>query len=152
MKGDFIKNNNGFSLVELLIVITIVGLLSTIVLNSLSRSRAKAYDSKVKQQLSSFRTAAELYFANQSPSIYGPAATDCTGGIFNNFDPASGNPGIYIAPGNLPVNTQVVCGSTDTAYAIKATLYDGNDFWCVDSRGVSRATAGAIGGSATFCP
>ena len=145
------KKSLGFSLVELLIVITIVGVLSTIVLNSLSTSRAKAYDSKVKQQLSSFRTAAEMYSNNQSPTGYGPATIGCDGGMFNNMDASNGTPGLYIAEGNLPDFADVECRSTDSAYAVKATLYSGNEYWCVDSKGASRAISGPMGGPETMC-
>ena len=53
-KGEI--NKGGFSLIELLISITIVGIIATVVLQSVSRSRERAYDSKIKQQLNSFRT------------------------------------------------------------------------------------------------
>src|SRR3989344_1919454 len=122
-KSRLTWRSRGFSLVELLIVITIVGILSTIILNSLSSSREKAYDSKIKQQLNSFRTAAEIYFANQIPNSYGPATLSCNAGMFNNFDPNNGSPGVYIAEGNLSVGTQIFCGSTDSSYAVKAVLY-----------------------------
>ena len=145
------KKSLGFSLVELLIVITIIGILSTIILNSLSNSRAKAYDSKVKQQLSGFRTATEIYFANQSPNGYGPATIGCDGGIFNNVDAPNGTPGLYIEDGNLPDFVDIKCSSTDSAYAVKATLYSGNEYWCVDNKGTSRMISGPIGGPETMC-
>ena len=141
----------GFTLIELLIVICIIGILSTIILTSLSNSRARAYDSKIKQQLSSFRAAAEMYFLNQLPNNYGPASAICSLGIFNDFNDANGAPGLYIAPGNLPDFSTVVCGSTDFEYAVKATLYSGTEYWCVDSRGSSRLVSEDIGLSATFC-
>jgi len=143
--------SGGFSLIELLIVITIIGVLSTIILGSVSNSRSRAYDSKVKQQLSSFRTAAEIYFTNRVPNSYGPASSVCNAEIFNNVSPADGSPGLYIAEGNIPDFTQVVCGSTDSAYAVKATLSSGNEYWCVDNKGASRAISGAPT-SGTFCP
>ena len=145
------NSSKGFSLIELLIVITIVGLLSTIVLGSISNSRARAYDSKIKQQLASFRTAAEIYFGNQVPNSYTPATNSCTSGIFNDVSSANGTPGLYIAAGNLPDFTQLFCGATDSAYALKATLYSGNEYWCVDNKGSSRMIAGTPT-SGTFCP
>lgn len=144
--------SRGFSLVELLIAITIIGVLSTIILSSMSNSRARAYDSKVKQQLASFRTAAEVYFSSQNPSSYGPATSVCTEGIFNDVNPNNGSPALLIAEGNLPNNTQVRCGSTDTAYAVKASLYSGTEYWCVDSKGSARVIQGEIGSSVIFCP
>lgn len=150
------KKNSGFTLIELLIVITIIGILSTIVLNSLSTSRVRAYDSKVKQQLSGFRAAAEMYFLNQTPSGYGPASSDCSSGIFANFDEKNGSPGSYIDPNNLPTVTVVKCSSTDSgsssAYAVKATMYSGTEYWCVDSNGASKLISGPIGNPVLVCP
>jgi len=113
--------SGGFSLIELLIVITIIGLLSTIILSSVSNSRARAYDSKIKQQLSSFRTAAEIYFINQGG--YGPMSNDCTdpSSIFNNIDAINGTPGLYIASGNLPDFVQLACNSTESTFIVKAS-------------------------------
>lgn len=147
-----IKKQKGMTLVELLIVITIIGVLSTIILSSLSASRARAYDSKVKQQLWSFRSAAEIYFNSQDPVNYGPVVPVCNAGIFAEMSQSLGSPGIYLEPNNLPSNTVVVCGSSGSAYAVKASLYSGNEYWCVDSRGAAKLVSGAIGTSATVCP
>lgn len=144
-------NKNGFTLIELLIVITIIGILSTVILTSLSNARAKAYDSKIKQQLGSFRTAAEMYFSNQSPNGYGPLSINCSMGMFNDFNAVNGTPGLYIAAGNLPDFSQVVCDSTNSEYSIKALLYSGNEYWCIDNKGASRLVSGTPT-SGTFCP
>jgi prepilin-type N-terminal cleavage/methylation domain-containing protein len=144
----------GFSLLELLIVITIIGVLTSIILTSLSDSRAKAYNSKIKQQLTSFRTAAEIYFSNQNPNGYGPTVSgpDCSSGIFNDVSPSNGSPALYIASGNLPDFVQLACSSTASAYAVKASLYSGNEYWCVDSKGFSGVINGLITGPTTICP
>lgn len=141
----------GMTLIELLVVITIVGVLSTIVLSSLSDSRTRAYDSKIKQQLASFRTAAEIYFQNQNPNSYGTSAS-CNVGMFASVNPNEGSPGVYIDPANIPSTTQVVCSSAGNAYAVKATLYEGDEYWCVDNKGASVKISGAIGGPVTVCP
>ncbi len=146
------KKNKGFSLIELLMVIAIIGILSTIILNSLSQSRAKAYDSKVKQQLNSFRTAAEMYFQNNSNS-YGTYANCNAGGptaFFRNIQTVNGQPGIYIDSANLPDNADRACESDGDSYAVKVSLYSGIDYWCVDSKGSSRVIND--GSPATFCP
>jgi prepilin-type N-terminal cleavage/methylation domain-containing protein len=142
------SNKNGFSLVELLMVIAIIGILSTIVLNSISKSRARAYDSKIQQQLSSFRTAAEIYFSNQDN--YGPATSVCSNGIFNDLTQANGSPGKFIDPGNLPPSAQRVCQSTDSTYAVKVSLYSGTEYWCIDNRGISKPTTD--NSLSTYCP
>lgn len=150
---NFIKSRSkGFSLIELLISITIIALLATIVLQNLSKSRERAYDSKVRQQLAGFRTAAEIYYSSREPNNYGPATTGCASGVFNNINPVNGSPALYIAEGNLPYGTQVVCQSSDTEYAVKASLYNGESYWCVDSKGAFRGIEGLIEGPGTFCP
>lgn len=136
-----INYKKGFSLIELLISISIIGIITTIVLSSVSNSRARAYDSKVKQQLTSFRTAAEIYLSMNgrynAPEAEGTEINTCNTGMFNNVEYQNGSPGLYIAEGNIPDFTDVYCGANDTAYAVKATLYSNNQYWCVDSKGAS---------------
>ncbi len=54
-------NNNGFSLIELLIVITVITILSLIVSGAFNSAREKAYFSKSKLQFKSFEKSLELY-------------------------------------------------------------------------------------------
>lgn len=135
------KKNSGFSLVELLISIAIIGILAAIVLSSISNSRTRAYDSEVKQQLTNFRTAAEIYLTNKNN--YGPTVSNCTDitSIFKDLDPVNGRPGLYIATDSLPKNAQVFCGSNGSTYAVKVTL-SGNQYWCVDNKGTSKSYPG----------
>lgn len=145
------KFEKGFSLVELLVVIAIVGILGSVVLTNLNQSRSRSYDSKVKQQLTSFRTSAYLYYTNQNPNSYG-TAINCNSGIFVDTDPVNGRPGTYIAQSSLPLNTQILCLASDQEYAVKATLSSGNEYFCVDSRGAGKTISGPIGSAVSVCP
>jgi prepilin-type N-terminal cleavage/methylation domain-containing protein len=150
MNNNMKKNKKGFTLIELLVVIAIIGVLSTIVLTSLSQSQAKAYDTKIAQQLNGFRTGAQMYFTNHTG--YAPAVTnDCTQGMFNNVDVQDGSPGVNIAAGNMPDFSVLTCNSSVTQYALKATLYSGTDYWCVDNTGASRKITGTPDNS-LICP
>lgn len=143
------KDNVGFTLIELLIVIAIIGLISTVVLTSLSQSQARSYDTKIVQQLTNFRTAAQIYFTNNTG--YGPTTSDCSSGMFNDMDVQDGAPGSTIAAGVLPDFSDVYCGANDRQYALKATLYDGTSYWCVDYAGASRKIVGTPT-SGIVCP
>ena len=57
------KENDSFTLIELLIVITIIGLLGTVVTVSSIGIRDKARDASMKESLAAFRTEAELFYS-----------------------------------------------------------------------------------------
>ena len=146
----------GFTLIELLIVIAIIGILSSIVLSSLSNSRAKAYDAKIKQQLLGFRRAAELYYSNQSPNGYGPASLtgncEAAGTMFVDTAVANGNPDAYLTFTGINPAPTLVCNSSGTAYAVQSNLILGTgNYWCVDSKGASKLETIALG-ALTQCP
>jgi len=79
----FLQKNNsrGFTLIELLVVIAIIGILSSVVLASLNGARAKARDSKRKQDMVQIRTALELYYNDNNkyplanPGVWGGIST-----------------------------------------------------------------------------
>lgn len=56
------NNQSGFTLIEILIVVAIVGMLATVVFTSLSQARAKARDSKRKEDLVQLQKALEIYY------------------------------------------------------------------------------------------
>ncbi len=148
------KNEEGFSLIELLFVIAIIGIMSTIVLNSLSESRAKAYDAKVQMQLRGFRVAAENYYTSQT--TYGEAS-NCESGMFIDTDPKNGSPAFYLESDALPNGTQVFCGSekgingVGSEYAVIASLSKSGQYWCVDNRGFVGLFSGTPVDGLTSC-
>ena len=64
-----INKNKGFTLAELLIVISIIGILSTIIIVNISSARAKARDARRKSDLKTIQSAVEIY-ANANKGKY----------------------------------------------------------------------------------
>lgn len=73
------RSHKGFTLIELLVVIAIIGVLSVIVLASLSVARGRARDAKVRSDLHQIQTALQLYY-NQNGS-YPSNPTPGTGSL-----------------------------------------------------------------------
>ena len=67
---------SGFTLVELLVVLSIVSFLSSIVLAGLSGARMKANDARIAQDMKQVRNAVELYYADNKTYPYSYTAFD----------------------------------------------------------------------------
>ncbi len=72
-------NQKGFTLVEIMIVVAIIGLLAAIAIPNLLRARMNANEGAVKLDLKAFSSANEGYRAAQAPPAYAGAVTDLSG-------------------------------------------------------------------------
>ncbi len=87
------KNNRGFTLIELVIVMTIIGILATIAVPSYKRSTIKARESVLMEDLYLMRRAIDAYFADRAKypeSLAELVEAKYLRGIPN--DPFTGNP------------------------------------------------------------
>ena len=66
----------GFTLIELIVVISIIGVLSTLIINNLNDARARARDTKRKQELSGLKTALRLYYNDYQTYPAAPGGSD----------------------------------------------------------------------------
>lgn len=78
------KTMSGFTIVELLIVIVVIGILATLVLNSFSGAQAQARDAKRKSDVAQIKIALQIYKINKN--TYVETGSGCgSGGNGNGF-------------------------------------------------------------------
>lgn len=159
--NQFKSKQSGFTLLELLIVIAIIGVLSGIVIIALNDARNKGADAGVKSNLSSARSQAEVFYNTNTanPNTY---VGVCTNGTVGGADgiglmiitaAKSAGLGAYNVNGvpNASDLDQASCNEDGNAWAAEAPLKGAGGMWCADSTGTSDRRTTSIG-SATVCP
>jgi prepilin-type N-terminal cleavage/methylation domain-containing protein len=120
------KKSKGFTIIEMVMVLAIVGLLTTIIMIALSNARNKAKDGKIQADLNQIRTAAGVYYNNQSPSSY--SGLSC----------AVSNPNVSALCADInnqsPGNPIFVLKTGNAEYCVYKQLLN-TKYACVDSAG-----------------
>jgi prepilin-type N-terminal cleavage/methylation domain-containing protein len=127
------KNNKGFTLIEMLVVIAIIGLLSSVVLVALGPSRNKAKDARIISSVNQVQALMEVAFTNGAYPETVPASTATL------VADALSNGGTL----SIPIATG------GTAYMAFSNLNSGG-YFCVDSTG--KTYTGATTPTGTACP
>ena len=139
-------NNKGFTLIELLVVIAIIGVLSGMIVVSMSGAQASSKDARIISEMDQLRTEAELYkLVNSSYGSNVVAGDHCAeAGTFFAADSEGDRlcDDMLVQADGLLVH---ILTGTSGAYCIQKTLTNGTTKWCVDSSGYSGTTANCDG-------
>lgn len=120
------NSRKGFTLVEMLVVIAVIGIISTVALTALGPSRNKAKDTRVISNLQQVRALAETVYSNGYAALpAGQPIADNAGGILE-----TNRDDIVANGGSLNVTKSV----NNSNYSAYSSLLSGG-FYCVDSNG-----------------
>ena len=133
----------GFTFVELLIVIAIIGIITAVVLGSLRDARDSGLETKVKSELVIMSKRASV---NESKNF--------------TFDAVCGSNGVSTSTEIMNLITsierfspfKVVCNSESMMYAVSAAM-SSTTYWCVDSKSQSKEVPALLTAGVDYaCP
>jgi prepilin-type N-terminal cleavage/methylation domain-containing protein len=119
-------NDWGFTIVELLVVIVVIGILALLVTTTYAGIQAKARNSKRSSDINVLQTQLEAFFSQNShyPSLTDMQGTASGGWLSQNMKSLDLN--AFIDPSNPAQSNQLVAAPVAATYAYKVTQINGS--------------------------
>jgi prepilin-type N-terminal cleavage/methylation domain-containing protein len=137
MFKDICYKNKGFTLIELIVVIAVIGVLSAIILFSVTQYINRGKDSNIAASLVVLIPAGEVYY-NSASAYSGFCSSDAFKNTLSQMPTQSSDAPCY----NSTTNPAGVCcdvASDGQSWAACAREFTNNSkAFCVDSRGIKR--------------
>lgn len=148
-------HTRGFTLIEILVVVAIIGILTSVVMGSLNTARDRAEDASVRANMSAMRSQAELYHEVNGSSFEG--VCDNTAGVGGVKTIYMGVSEAVFATGGSSVGTGPTtvyagtCNDDVSSWAAEASLKTGG-FYCIDNTGkAATSTTALLGAGEMIC-
>lgn len=135
------NKQRGFTLIEMLVVISIIGILAALVLVALNNARGKATDARIKSDIGQLRTLAEIHYDSNGASY--ADFNLCVGSGTTAGNPAKCQGSIATSVSALTADLTKAGGAITSSAVVDAFCVSSSlksnvaSFVCVDSTGVT---------------
>jgi len=144
------KRQSGFTIVELLIVIVVIGILAAITIVSFNGAQNKANDAAVKTDLANIAKTFRMYAA-EHVDLY-PVGTGITSDVNIRVSKNAYDSGFQSGSSNYNLlYCRVTDGGSPTDFALVASSKSGNVFYNSSTKGAGQLAGGWNNGSMSVC-